>query len=172
MNFSKIIITLVTVFSVIKSESNASVTCFFMSNGKCSVECDGIKKHFNNIEELSNNINNITGEYFTVNYIKSIDEINTILFHNFSNTSNSNYKLLIQGGLDFNPCIALNYENNQVDVPNINLNNITVLQIYSKLYKYPRTFKINDQYLDKVLFESKPIKEFYYSKYTSTCKIV
>lgn len=78
----------------------------------------------------------------------------------------------MQGCLDFNPCVVLNYENNQVDIPNISLNNITALQIYSKLYKFPRTCKIDHKYLDKVLFRGRPIKELYNNNYINLCKII
>lgn len=87
MNFSKIITTVAIILSVLKNESNASVICYYSAHNGYDIECNGIKKHFNDIGELSDNINNITGKYFTVDYIKSIDEVNTILFHNFSITS-------------------------------------------------------------------------------------
>ncbi len=55
------------IISIIQCNNvNASVTCIFYSDLKTFVECDGSKKTFNSIEELSNNINDLTKQYFTI----------------------------------------------------------------------------------------------------------
>ena len=78
----------------------------------------------------------------------------------------------MHGSISFHTSIILNYRDNQVDIPDIELHNILALQIYSNVYNYPLTCKINDKYLDKVLFKGRPIKEFYHNKYINKCKII
>ena len=156
------------------SNSNASVICSFLSGSECDIECDGIRRTFNSIEDFSNGINDITGKYFTVEYVKRISETHTILFQNFRNTNDSNYKLLIQGSFDSSTRIILNYRWNQVDIPDISINNISILHIYSHTYDHPVTCKIDSNYLDKVSFNDRPMNNkcfiTNYSRYMNMCK--
>ena len=167
MQISKFLSLFISIISIFGNCSNANnnsesiIRMYFESNSKCKFELNGINKELNSIIELSNNINNITNEYFTVDSIDSIEQTNTILFYGFNNTNNKNYKLIIQGSSHFNPCIIFHYRDNQVDIPNIRLNdNIAILQIYSNVCDYPRSGKILYKYLNKITFKYKPISYF------------
>lgn len=138
MSFNKLLGIFITTCSAlcIVNISQASVTCEFSPVGKCLVECDGAKYPFNSLEELSSNINSITNNYFIVDSVTCTPDYETISFNNFKNCYCTNgYNLTFKGTKHFYPNIELNYENNEVIFPKINLECITHLNINSEKIK-------------------------------------
>ena len=75
--------------SVLIDNSNASTTDIsmdFKQDGSCLVKCGTTEKVFNNINELSNGLNSITGKYLNISYINTNDNI----YNEFKNI-NKNY---------------------------------------------------------------------------------
>ena len=136
MKFNKFLSIAITSLSALCANniSNASVICSFYPDAKCFVECDGIKREFNSITELSNNINSIASKYFTVNSVTYNPYCEQISFNNFNNCGVSNgYQLIFRGTKYFLPNIKLNYDNNDVIFPKINLEYIKHLYINSNI---------------------------------------
>lgn len=135
MNFNKFSNIFITICSVLYADniSEASVICEFSQTGKCFIECDGVEYPFNSLKELSNDINSITDNYFTVDSVTCTPDYDTILFINFNNCRGANaYNLTFRGTKHFLPNIELNYGNNEVIFPKINLEHIMRLNIKSK----------------------------------------
>lgn len=148
------------VYSMLSYSGIESVKLEFDTNEKCLLECDNTIKEFSSLTDLSNEINNIVGKYFTVNSISKIDEMNTIIFQNFNNTNeDTHYNLSICGNVCFKPYIILSYNRNTPDIPTISLDNITTLKIYSS-YANPKSGTINCIDSKKMLFNDKPISDF------------
>lgn len=143
MQISKLLSLFISTISIFENCSNAGnineqidkkVHIKFDKNGECTVKCDNDEEYyFTNFNSLSHNINNITNEYFTVNFISMNHyDGNVIVFQNFNYTyiNENNYQLFIEGSNEFNPCIVLDYINNNKVVPEINLRNIDTLHIF------------------------------------------
>ena len=161
MHTFKILIMAVLASTVLCNNSKASVKLTFDENEFCSVECDNVKKEFNSLADLKQNINDITGQYFTILSISKIDKLNTIILHGFENkNTNVPYTLSIHGSICFHPYIVLNYMQNVTNIPIINLECITTLKIYSSQFTYPKSGSIQYTDLDKILFNDKPISYF------------
>ncbi len=127
------------------SNTNAStidVSMDFRKDGSCLVKCGTTEKVFNNINELSNGLNSITGDYFNITSIivnnnmtnifsKMIKEhtgpiingnrndiINSgIIFNGIRNKLPCN--VLISSSNNYSPGVILNFDDNGVHFPKL-----------------------------------------------------
>ncbi|MBR1944079.1 MAG: hypothetical protein IJ848_01225 [Alphaproteobacteria bacterium] len=98
VNFKDYFGIAVTMCSFFIRNSNASVSLTFNPDESCILECDGIKKEFINVKELSNGINEITNQHFTVDSVVKVHTQNKdiVWFFNFQH-KNLDFKLHLIG---------------------------------------------------------------------------
>ena len=100
------------------------ITCTFHSYDNCIVEYNKQRIQCNSVEEFSSTINDLTKDCFTISYVSSMKNEDTIYFHGFNSNPNKQYKLLIQGCYNFQLYICINYQSNIVNIPEIDLQDI------------------------------------------------
>ena len=111
MSFKYLFRLIIATYLVFTSESKAQVNIEIKSSGDYSVECNGQSKLFKNTTELSNGLNDFTGNYFRVNSVNLDSEhINTVVFNGINNTFPCT--LLIKGNVEIKPNIELLFGNN------------------------------------------------------------
>ena len=112
VNLKKLLPIIVSSFSIITyfstncsySQDNQVIFDFSKPNNY-RITCNGQSKSFNDIITFSNEVNNITSNYFTVSSINIDNEhLNTIVF-NKTNVINNLYTLVLRGSNDFKPNI-------------------------------------------------------------------
>lgn len=84
---------------------NNIVTIDFSEPNSYRITCDNQSKLFNNITTFSNEINDITSNYFTVESVNiDTEHLNTIVFNNV-NVTNNLCTLVLLGSNNFKPNI-------------------------------------------------------------------
>ena len=108
MKLNKLLNIVITNFIIITNYSNAQVNIDFMPNGQFNINCDGRQYFFSNIRDLSNEINNITGDYFKIDSIRYHPFVyNTIVFHGLRNSSENMCNLILKSTEKYKPTIKL-----------------------------------------------------------------
>ena len=129
---------------------------YIFSDRRSIVECDGIRREFDNLQALSNGINEITSKYFTVNEIQEF-VYDRILFLGFQNNSTYHYTLFLRGIHAYHPCILLSWLNSSVNLPYIKLEQISLLSIYSNHHKLPNSGEIDYKDLNNIRFNDRKL---------------
>ena len=153
MKLKKLLTIAIAMQVIFTSTIYSMVSCTFFSGNECIVECDGNSKEFENLAELSNGINEVTGKYFTVKEIKEGVGYDRLSFIGLNNSNNNDhYTLLLTGIHGFYPYLEIYYLNNPVHLNTLKLGQISSLKLYSNKYKCPESGTVDYEDLDKILF--------------------
>ena len=122
--------------------SNADISMNFKPDNSCVLSFDKSEKIFTNINKLSSELNNITGDYLKVGSINLDDTNNYIVFNNVYNTKPCN--ITFSSSNSFKPGVILNFGDNKAE-----FFDFTIEKEISKLgfnYNIPDNVKVVNVY--------------------------
>lgn len=129
MEINKVLSLTITLYSTLYNYSNAQVSIELKENGEYFVQCNNKSRTFKDTVELSNRLNDFTGNYFRINSIElDNNRFNTIIFKGINNIYQCT--LSIKGNSNIHPHIKLRFNNN-ANSSSITINDSMLLSIRS-----------------------------------------